>query len=84
MHFYSLPNSVFPINVTSFSIIEVNNKLHKQISISQMTIQVTCSERLFLGTYQDQLKWLNFLLRTKKILLAKIYNQLIYLCLIII
>ena len=34
-------------------------------------------ERLFLGTFQDQLKWLNFLWELKKILLAKIYGMVI-------
>ena len=31
-------------------------------------------EKLFLGTFQDQLKWLNFLWESKKFLLSKIYG----------
>ena len=32
-------------------------------------------ERLFLGTFQDQLKWPNFIWELKKILLAKFYGM---------
>ena len=34
-------------------------------------------ERLFLGTFQDLLKWLNFTWELKKILLAKFYRLVI-------